>query len=128
MHKCGRCGGSLRRIHRSLAEHFGYMAIYRCSHCKEKQVVPRPWMYHLGPAARCPICGTQRITKLKTRDRIDPMYRGFLNLVERLTNGQLYHCRFCRVQFYDRRHVVLAQEARTARETAESAPSAQSSV
>lgn len=100
------------------------MAIYWCGQCKEKQVVPRPWMYHFGPSARCPLCGTHRVTKLKTRDRIDPMRTGLLNLAERLARGQLYHCRFCRVQFYDRRNLETVQKpgARA------SAPSAQSSV
>jgi hypothetical protein len=54
-------------------------------------------------APRCPRCGTHRLTKLKERDRIDKMETGFLNLLERLMNGQLYHCRFCRIQFFDRR-------------------------
>jgi hypothetical protein len=40
---------------------------------------------------------------LKERDRIDPMNSGLLNLLERMTGGKLFHCRFCRVQFYDRR-------------------------
>ena len=38
------------------------------------------------------------------------MRRGFLNFVERLANGRLYHCRFCRVQFYDRRDFVPVRE------------------
>jgi len=36
-------------------------------------------------------------------DRIDPMQTGLWNMIERMMGAHLYHCRFCRVQFYDRR-------------------------
>jgi hypothetical protein len=38
------------------------------------------------------------------------MHTGFLNLMERLSSGKLYHCRFCRIQFYDRRDFARAAE------------------
>ena len=79
------------------------MAIYRCRHCEQEQYVPRPYRYHLGSDARCPRCGTFRLSRLKERDKIDPMRGGLYNLAERLSGGKLYHCKFCRVQFYDRR-------------------------
>jgi hypothetical protein len=31
------------------------------------------------------------------------MNGGFLNLLERMSGGVIYHCKFCRLQFYDRR-------------------------
>lgn len=65
--------------------------------------IPRRYRYHLGGEARCPNCGTARLSKLKERDGIDPMQSGFLNLLERWAGGKLYHCCFCRIQFYDRR-------------------------
>ncbi len=68
--------------------------------------IPRRYRYHLGGEARCPHCGTTRLKKLKERDGIDPMQSGLLNLVERLAGGVLYHCCFCRIQFYDRRHLA----------------------
>jgi len=110
MHKCLRCGGRLRRVHRTLLERLGYMAIYQCQRCREEQVVLRRWRYHLGAGARCPLCGSRRITKLKAPDKIDRMQSGFLNFVERLANGKLYHCRFCRIQFFDRRDFPPAAE------------------
>lgn len=79
------------------------MAIYACKDCENEEFVPRRYKFHFGPHARCPRCGTFRIVKLKEPDRIDPMYVGFLNLMERLSGGKLYHCRYCRCQFYDRR-------------------------
>ena len=103
MRTCSRCGGRLGRVHRTLFERLSYLAVYECSGCKEEQVVLRPWRYHLGPRSRCPVCGSYRITKLKAPDKIDPMKSGFFNLVERMAKGKLYHCHFCRLQFYDRR-------------------------
>jgi len=93
----------LRRVHRTLLERFAYMAIYQCRSCEREQHVPRPYRLHFGPHARCPKCGTFRVTRLGEPDGVDRMQRGFLNLIERSLHGNLYHCRFCRVQFYDRR-------------------------
>jgi hypothetical protein len=41
------------------------------------------------------------------------MHGGFLNLLERLiSKGRLFHCRWCRLQFYDRRGLATQVEAR----------------
>ena len=106
MRKCGQCGGRLRRVHRTLLERFSYMAIYACRECYREEHVPRRFRLHFGKAARCPLCGTFRITRLKERDGIDPMHKGFLHWMERMAGGTLCHCRFCRVQFYDRRKLA----------------------
>lgn len=87
------------------------MAKYRCRECHAIDVLPRPYRFHFGKRCRCHRCGTYRITKLKMRDKIDPMEPGFLNLMERLLGGNLYHCRFCRLQFWDRRRFVPAPPA-----------------
>jgi len=68
--------------------------------------VPRPHKFHFGARVRCHRCGSYRITKLKVRDKIDPMERGLLNFLEKLAGGQLYHCKFCRIQFWDRRKFI----------------------
>lgn len=106
MRMCTQCGGRLERIHRSFVERFAYMAIYECSACKDISSVPRRYRYHLGKHARCPKCGTLRITKLRVRDHIDPLSRSPLNLLERICGGALFHCRYCRWQFYDRRNAL----------------------
>jgi hypothetical protein len=106
MRKCTQCGGRLRRIHRSFVEHFRYMALHECRDCKAVIESPRRWALHTGPACRCPLCGTYRVTRLKTPDRIDRFQHGLLNLLERMASGKLYHCRFCRVQFFDRRPLI----------------------
>ena len=120
MAKCGQCGGKLRRVHRTFWERFNYMAIYECHKCEREEFVPRRFRYHLGPVCRCPLCGTYRVVRLKERDHIDRVHRGFLNLLERLVGGgRLYHCRWCRTQFYDRRrlsHEVPADSPLSRRE------------
>ena len=104
--KCSRCGGKLRRVHRTFIERFSFMAKYRCRECHATENTPRRYRLHYGNRCRCPRCGTFRITKLKERDRIDKMETGLLNLFERLMSGKLYHCRYCRIQFYDRRKYI----------------------
>ena len=72
------------------------------------ETLTRSFRNHFGELCRCPRCGTLRVTKLKERDKIDKMETGIFNMVERLLGGKLYHCRFCRVQFFDRRDVGSA--------------------
>jgi hypothetical protein len=109
--KCGQCGGKLKRVHRTFLERFSYMAIFECDDCKTEEFAPRRFRYHLGPTSRCPICGTYRVVRLKQRDKIDRMHSGFLNLVERvLGHSRLFHCRWCRLQYYD--HRPLASDSR----------------
>jgi len=67
--------------------------------------VEQKYRLHLGENCRCPKCGTYRVTKLKERDHIDKMHTGILHLFERFSGGSLYHCCFCRLQFYDRRQM-----------------------
>ncbi len=104
MRKCGYCGGSkLKRVHRTFFERFSYLAIYECRECENEEFIPRRYTYHFGEEARCPSCGTYRITRLRGVDKIDKMVSGPLNRLEKLMGGDLYHCVFCRLQFYDRR-------------------------
>jgi hypothetical protein len=78
----------------------------------------------MGKSARCPKCGTFRLVRLKEPDHIDKQHTGLLNFLERLAGGRLYHCRYCRVQFFDRRRLaseVAAEEADLAELDAEEA-------
>jgi hypothetical protein len=104
MFKCSKCGsGHVRRIHRTLLERLNFLAVYECRECRAQESVPRRFQFRFGPTCRCPRCGTTQVSKLRGRDHIDAMASGPLNLVARLAGGGLYHCCFCRVQFYDRR-------------------------
>jgi len=82
------------------------MAIYECRECENEEFLPHTYTFHFGEHARCPRCGTLRVTRLKMPDRIDPMYPGLLNRLERMSGGALHHCCFCRIQFYDRRKLA----------------------
>jgi hypothetical protein len=87
-------------------ERFSYLAIYECRECENEEFIPRQYTFHLGENARCPRCGTLRVTKLRAPDKIDPMVTGLLNRVEKMAGGSLHHCCFCRLQFYDRRKLA----------------------
>jgi len=40
---------------------------------------------------------------MKWIDKIDKMRGGIFNMIHRVFGGKLYHCWFCRLQFYDLR-------------------------
>jgi hypothetical protein len=95
------------RIHRTFFERFSFMAIYECRKCQREESVPLRYRYHLGPTCRCPECGTYRVKRLKQPDKIDPKRGGLLNLLERWAGkGRMFHCRWCRLQFFDRRDLA----------------------
>ena len=96
-------------MHRTFWERFRYLAIYKCRECQNTQVAARPSSFHLGLCCRCPKCGTYRVVRLKQRDHIDFMHTGLLNALERLAGGRLHHCRYCRLQFYDRRRHLASE-------------------
>lgn len=99
----------MRRVHRTFKEKLLYVAMYECRQCHARKPDPRWWALYLGLYPRCPRCGTYRLTRLATRDRIDPMQRGLVNYAQLLWGAQLYHCRYCRVQFYDARKPVAPE-------------------
>jgi hypothetical protein len=52
------------------------------------------------------------VVRLKERDRIDRLHTGLLNMLERLAGGnRLHHCRWCRIQFFDRRKLASEMPA-----------------
>jgi cytoskeletal protein CcmA (bactofilin family) len=53
--------------------------------------------------ARCPRCGTTRLRRRTRPDRIDQLESSPFNRIQRVFGAQLYHCIYCRYQFYDRR-------------------------
>ena len=109
MPHCRTCGERLNRVHRTFAERFFYMGIFKCPQCKEVKRIARRYTHYLGEHTRCPLCGTYRLRVLVERDHIDRMLKTPMNVWHRMMGGKLYHCRYCRVQFYDRR--PLAEES-----------------
>jgi hypothetical protein len=58
-------------------------------------------MFYFARETRCPLCGTEKLKRLARRDGIDRVYWNFFRLVHPILTSRLYHCRFCRIQFYD---------------------------
>ena len=108
MPHCRTCGERLQRVHRTFAERFFYMGVFTCPQCKDVSRIARRYTYYLGEHTRCPLCGTFRLRMLAEKDHIDRMLKTVMNTWHRMRGGRLYHCRYCRVQFYDTR--PLAEE------------------
>jgi len=88
-------------VHRSFKEKLLYLAVYKCRQCGQRTTRPREFMFYFAKVTRCPLCGTQRLRRLTVRDGIDRMHRNLFTYTHRLFGARLFHCRFCRVQFYD---------------------------
>lgn len=58
-------------------------------------------MFYFAETTQCPLCGTERLRRLTERDGIDRMHHNLFSLVHPLFGIRLYHCRYCRIQFYD---------------------------
>jgi hypothetical protein len=67
------------------------------------KVKPRWYMFYFEDEQTCPRCGTRKLGRLAAPDHIDPMRWNFFNLARGWVEVQLYHCRYCRIQFYGRR-------------------------
>ncbi len=92
----------MRRSRRSLAERLLYSEAFRCEKCGQR-VRTALFSFRYVRYVKCPCCHSVDLTALKRRDGIDRMQKGLLNFVQRISGGKLYHCWFCRLQFYDTR-------------------------
>jgi hypothetical protein len=92
----------MTRIHRTRWQKLTSVALYRCKTCRAVKAHPRWYMFYLQDEVQCPRCGTLKLNRLSSPDRIDPMRRNLYNLLRGLVEAQLYHCRYCRIQFYAR--------------------------
>ena len=100
---CLQCGGELRRSRRRLLERFGYSKAYRCKDCDTRVRVALTTHSKNLKFAACPKCHTYELTAPKRVDKIDKLMKGPGSFVQRLMGGTLYHCWYCRLQFYDLR-------------------------
>jgi hypothetical protein len=117
MANCAFCNGPLKRLHRTPWEKMFYQAMYKCSNCGQADPLPRKFTFLFWLHARCPSCGTGRLTRLAGRDPVDRLFRNPFSLIQAAFGGKLFHCNYCRLQFYDVR--PLLQRAREkARRTA----------
>lgn len=58
-------------------------------------------------AATCPECGGLKIRRI-VLDTVDRVSKTPWNFLQRILGGKLFHCRQCRLQFYDTRKVGTA--------------------
>jgi hypothetical protein len=100
---CRECGANLHRSRRRFIDRLRYLEAYRCHGCGARYHVTVFSRLRLARFAKCPKCRHQDIKVQKRIDKIDRMRGGLFNLIHRLLGGQLYHCWFCRLQFYDLR-------------------------
>lgn len=113
MRRCFRCGGALFRVKRTFRERLRYATLYKCRQCNDYTHDDQWYMLLFGNASRCPQCGTYRIYALKSRDKIDRMYRNPLSYLQKFAGAELRWCSFCRLQFYDRRPRISTPLERT---------------
>jgi cytoskeletal protein CcmA (bactofilin family) len=78
-------------------------------------------------SVRCPICGSERLKLRSERDPIDRLYQTPSDRVRRLfvSDMQLYHCRVCRLQFYDDGQAAQPAVQTTAEPARETTPTAE---
>jgi hypothetical protein len=74
-----------------------------CLTCGKRQTAGGWLILDRNEHAVCPSCGTGKLGTRLTPDPIDFLYRSPNNFLKKLLGGTLYKCRFCRLQFYDRR-------------------------
>jgi len=62
---------------------------------------------------RCPHCRTTRLKALRRIDPIDRVYGNWLvNRMRARRGDTIYHCIYCRLQFYDPRKPAIAGPAK----------------
>ncbi len=108
---CAACAGSMRRSRRSFSERLLYVAAYRCERCRQRVRVSYLDAIREAKYAACPKCGWYDLVIRSKRDQIDKMKQNPLRLLQRLFGGRLYHCRHCRLQFYDLRPLYRTEGA-----------------
>jgi hypothetical protein len=51
--------------------------------------------------ATCPCCATAQVLTLESKSLADRVVRAPWSFLQQKLGGTLYHCEFCKVQFYD---------------------------
>lgn len=101
MINCLDCGRRLTRRHRTAFEKLFYRSCFRCDSCGAQANSARPLVAMLHEFAECPKCSTRDVSKLRRVDKIDRMSKNPFRYILRAFGAPLYHCNFCRIQFYD---------------------------
>jgi hypothetical protein len=105
---CAKCGGRMTRRHRRWYQRFFYKQVLQCRKCKIETQTPREFTLKPAALVQCPRCHTHKVSRRIAPDKIDPVVKTFSSVVQGLLGGRLYHCNYCRIQFYDLRHSMKA--------------------
>lgn len=103
MFSCQECGSHIKRRRRSGSEKFLFGACFTCTRCGADNRKYRSIFQWLQPHVSCPRCHTADLHRLSRIDKIDGMTKNPLRHLLRAMGGTLYHCGYCRFQFYDTR-------------------------
>jgi hypothetical protein len=98
------------RRHRRTIERLIFSQTYRCRRCHTRINKGHINIGLFEPFASCPKCGNTAPDKRGKRDKVDPMATGPIRFLHWLFGGRLYHCVFCRLQFYDIRKLMPVPE------------------
>ena len=94
------------RSHRTAAQKIFFSDVFRCSRCGYRRkrvhpVVDANLAFVFSRYTRCIRCGSERIERLKKRDRIDSVSKNLVSRLLRLTGAPVNKCPSCRLQYYD---------------------------
>jgi hypothetical protein len=109
---CDKCGGRVTRRHRKWYQRFMYKQVLQCRKCGVQAPTPREFTLKPTAVVQCPRCHTQKVSRRIAPDKIDPVIKSLWSMLQGLLGGRLYHCNYCRIQFYDLRHTMRATPAR----------------
>jgi uncharacterized protein with PIN domain len=92
------------------------VAAFKCPQCESRMYHRRQFLGAFHRYTQCPQCGTAKLSRLKSIDYVDQLNKNPLRLLLRMFGAPLYHCTFCRLQFWDlrARHPGVASAERRA--------------
>jgi hypothetical protein len=82
-----------------------YSIVFECTKCEVRIGAKRKIFDYFGGNVKCPGCGTEKLERKRKRDKIDRLIKTPISVFQSLIGGNLYHCGFCRIQFYDVRRI-----------------------
>ncbi len=91
------------RSHRRAIEKLIFSQTFRCKDCNWRKRDSYLRTGLLEEYASCPRCGNLAPDRRSKPDKVDSMLHTPLRFLYKIVGGKLYHCVFCRLQFYDTR-------------------------
>lgn len=103
MPDCELCGHETIRTRRTPLQKVFNEAAFQCPKCGDSLFFKRRLFQRFSFCSQCPQCGTRHLSKLRSVDRVDRLNKNPLRLLLGILHAPLYHCTFCRLQFWDLR-------------------------